>query len=150
MMKNENVAYCGLYCAECPNHTGVIADLARDLRKQLRNFRFDKTAEILSKFPFFKEYKKYNDCYCVLGAMVKMRCGKTCREGGGNPGCRIRSCAIRKKYEGCWDCDTFETCEKLAFLKTNHGVAHIKNLRIINKKGLKEFESGPKLWYQEK
>lgn len=60
-MKNENVAFCGLYCAECPNHTGVIADFARDLRKQLRNYRFDKKAELLSKFPFFKEHKKYID-----------------------------------------------------------------------------------------
>ena len=105
-MKNENVAYCGLYCAECPNHTGVIADLARDLRKQLRNYRFDKTAELLSKFSFFKEYNKYGDCYEVLGAMVKMRCGKSCRSGGGNPMCKIRNCSTKKKFEGCWECDT--------------------------------------------
>jgi hypothetical protein len=35
----ENVAYCGLYCAECPNFTGIIADQARDLRKELRTYR---------------------------------------------------------------------------------------------------------------
>lgn len=49
-MSIENIAYCGLYCAECPNHTGVIANLARDLRKELRTFRFDKTAELLSQY----------------------------------------------------------------------------------------------------
>jgi hypothetical protein len=149
-MKNENVAYCGLYCAECPNQTGVIADLARDLRKQLRNYRFDKTAELLSRIPFFKEYKKYEDCYDVLGAMVKMRCGRACRNGGGNPMCKIRKCALKNKYEGCWECTAYETCDKLTFLKTNHGVAHLKNLKTINKKGLEEFKKGPKLWYQEK
>jgi hypothetical protein len=149
-MKNENVAYCGLYCAECPNHTGVIADLARDLRKQLRNYRFDKTAELLSKFPFFKEYKKYGDCYNVLGAMVKMRCGRTCKNGGGNPSCKIRACAIRKYYEGCWQCDVYEKCEKLDFLRTNHGIAHLKNLKIIKKEGIEEFEKGLKFWYRQK
>ena len=27
------IAYCGLYCEDCPIHRGKIADLARDLRK---------------------------------------------------------------------------------------------------------------------
>jgi len=146
----ENIAYCGLYCIECPNHTGVIADLARDLRKELRTFRFDKTAELLSQYPFFKEYEKYNDCYNVLGAMVKMRCGKTCRSGSGNPGCKIRICATKKGFLGCWECGEFETCVKLQFLSTNHGVAHIKNLRTIKKKGIEEFVKGEKFWYLAK
>ena len=29
------VAYCGLYCGDCPIYKGKIADLARDLRKIL-------------------------------------------------------------------------------------------------------------------
>ncbi len=44
--KKELIAFCGLYCGECPNHTGKIADFARDLRKELRSVRFDKTAEV--------------------------------------------------------------------------------------------------------
>ncbi|PLX08209.1 MAG: hypothetical protein C0596_07920 [Marinilabiliales bacterium] len=96
-MSKNDIAYCGLYCAECPNHTGVIADLARDLRKELSNYKFDKTAEMLSKISFFKDFEKYDDCYTVLGAMVKMRCGKTCRDGGGNPSCKIKRCVIKHK-----------------------------------------------------
>jgi len=149
-MNIDNIAYCGLYCGECPNHTGIIADLARDLRKELRNYRFDKTAELLSQYPFFKQYEKYDDCYNVLGAMVKMRCGKTCRTGSGNPTCKIKSCVNKKKIQGCWECNELETCEKLQFLSTNHGIAHLKNLRIIKKKGLAEFEKGEKHWYQTK
>ena len=26
----ENIAYCGLYCGNCPNQTGLVADLARN------------------------------------------------------------------------------------------------------------------------
>ena len=52
--ENKNlIAYCGLYCGDCPIHKGNIADLARDLRKELREARFDKTADALSEFSFF-------------------------------------------------------------------------------------------------
>lgn len=143
----NGIAYCGLYCGECPNHTGIIADMARDLRKELRNYRFDKTAELLSAIPFFKTYTKYPECYEVLGAMVRMRCGKTCREGGGNPGCKIRLCSIKKGFSGCWECAEFESCNKLRFLEGNHGQAHIRNLKILKKKGIEEFLQGIKYWY---
>ncbi len=143
----EMIACCGLYCAECPNHTGKIADLARDLRKELRSVRFEKTAEVLSEISFFRAFKDYNQCYEVLGGMVKLRCKKGCREGGGNPLCKIRKCCQKKELEGCWLCTDFETCNHLDDLKANHGVAHIKNLRVIKRKGIDEFLKGKKLWY---
>ena len=40
----ELVAYCGLYCGDCYRHKGRLADLARDLRKELRQEKFDVTA----------------------------------------------------------------------------------------------------------
>ena len=146
-MKLDSIAYCGLYCGDCPFHTGVIADLARDLRKELRTYRFKKTAEVLSLISFFKEYKKYPECYEVLGAMVKMRCNKMCRNGGADPNCKIRKCCNRKKINGCWECEDFIDCEKLDFLKRNHGIAHIKNLRTLSRKGVDEFLKGTKHWY---
>ena len=149
-MEFNDFAYCGLYCAECPNHTGIIADSARDLRKELRKYRFDKTAEFLSTLSFFKEFKKYSDCYEVLGAMVKLRCNKTCRKGGGNPFCKIRKCCEKKGFSGCWECEDFENCSKLEFLENNHGKAHIKNLKIIKKKGFEEFIKGKIFWYLKK
>jgi hypothetical protein len=149
-MNLDNIAFCGLYCAECPNHIGVIADLARDLRKELRAYRFDKTAELLSSISFFKTFEKYAECYEVLGAMVKMRCRRSCRDGGGNPSCKISACARKKQLEGCWQCDDFETWKKMTFLETNHGKAHIKNLEIIRRKGPEGFLDGKKYWYAAK
>jgi len=143
------IAYCGLYCNECFSYTGKIADIARDLRKELRQERFDKTAESLSAVPFFKVFKGYPGCYEVLGGMVKLRCRKGCRNGGGDPFCAIRRCCIKKVFEGCWECDEFEDCKKMDFLKVNHGDAHIKNLRKIKKKGKEEFLKGKKYWYSK-
>ncbi|RJQ31804.1 MAG: DUF3795 domain-containing protein [Actinobacteria bacterium] len=146
-MDLNNIAYCGLFCGGCPNHTGVIADLSRDLRKELRTYRFDKTAEELSKMSFFKEFKKYSDCYEVLGAMVKMRCKNGCRKGGGNPFCKIRKCAQKKELTGCWECGDFLSCDKLKSLEPNHGKAHIKNLKTLKKVGPKNFTGKNAFWY---
>jgi len=98
MSNNEEdknlIAYGGLYCGDCFAYKGKVADLARDLRKELRQSKFDKTAESLSAISFFKVFENYGQCYEVLGALVKFRCKNAC--GG-----------------GCWECDEFETCEKL-------------------------------------
>ena len=137
------IAYCGLYCDDCFGYKGKVADLARDLRKELRQAKFE---EAVKGIPF-KEFQHYNECYEVLGAMVRLRCKSACRGGGGNPFCKIRKCCQRKELEGCWLCDEFVTCEKLQELKANHGEAHIKNLRKIKRKGIDAFLEGPKYWY---
>ncbi|MFH1734536.1 MAG: DUF3795 domain-containing protein [bacterium] len=147
---NELVAYCGLYCGDCFSYQGKIADLARDLRKELRAHKFDKTAATLAEYSFFSYFKNYPHCYEVLGGLVKLRCKPGCRKGGGNPACKIRTCCQRKSYEGCWECEEFEACDKLKFLEGNHGVAHIKNLRRLQKKGLEAFLAGKKDWYAVK
>jgi len=146
MEKRDLAAYCGLYCGDCFGHQGKIADLARDLRKELRQAKFDRVAEGIP----FKEFQNYKECYEVLGALVRLRCRRACRGGGGNPMCKIRTCCQRKGLEGCWQCDDFETCEKLGDLTAGHGEAHIKNLRILRRKGLDAFLAGKRYWYSER
>ena len=138
------VAYCGLYCGSCFIYQGKIADLARDLRKELRMTRFRRFATMISKH--FKPYGNYDQTYELLGMMVKLRCKRTCRNGGGPPSCRIRNCCLKKKYEGCWECDTFERCQKLEFLKAVHADAHLRNIRKIKKTGIDRFLKGAKYW----
>jgi len=65
------IAYCGLYCGDCIGYRQKAADLARDLRKELRKTKFEKTAEYLSTMSFFAVYKNYKQCYEVLGALGK-------------------------------------------------------------------------------
>jgi hypothetical protein len=143
----EGIAYCGLCCSNCFIHVGKVADLARDLRKELREAKLDKSAEALSEIPFLNVLKGYNTCYEVLGALVKFRCKKTCRRGGGPPSCQIRNCCKKKGIDGCWQCDEFQSCQKLEFLSKGHGDAHIRNLRTLSKKGTSAFLAGKPLWY---
>ena len=133
------VAYCGLYCGDCFGYKGQIADLARDLRKELRQSKFDRFADFVSNYSFAAAYKNYPQCYEVLGMMVKFRCHRGCKDGGGPTFCKIRKCCQKKEIEGCWECDEFETCEKLKFLEGVHGDAHIKNLRKLKKNGVEAF-----------
>ena len=141
--KNKDlIAYCGLYCGDCFSYKGRIPDLARDLRKELRQAKFDKVAEGIP----FKEFQHYSECYDVLGAMVRLRCKSACRGGGGNPFCPIRKCCQKKGIEGCWQCDEFGTCKKLDTLKPVHGDAVIKNLTKIKKSGVDAFIEGKRYW----
>ena len=138
------VAYCGLYCGDCVMHKGEVADLARDLRKKLRETKFERVAKGLSKI--FKDLENYEQCYQVLGTMVRLRCRRACRQGGGPPACKMRNCCQRKGIQGCWECEEFETCQKLEFLRAVHGEAHLKNLRKIKKQGISGFVEGPRYW----
>jgi len=144
--EKELIAYCGLYCGDCNSYQGKIADLARDLRKELRQTNFAKQAALMAEVPFFAALKNYPQCYEVLGQMVKMRCKRTCRGNGGPPGCKMRDCCRKKGIEGCWQCADFETCKKLDFLRKFHDDAHLKNLRILKKSGVDSFIRGKRYW----
>lgn len=146
----DKIAPCGLHCDDCFAHQGRIADLARDLRKELRAARFDIFAEEMSKVGPFKDFSEYQEAYKVLGAMVKFRCKRGCRAGGGNPWCAMKKCTERRELAGCWECDDFETCDKLTALEATHGDAHVRNLRKLSKKGPEAFVEGKREWYHKK
>ena len=72
---SENlIAYCGLYCGDCHGYQQKIPDLARDLRKELRQSKYKKFADFLGGQSFGKAFQNYDKCYEVLGAMVRFRC----------------------------------------------------------------------------
>lgn len=136
------VAYCGLYCGDCFSYNGEIAGLAKELRRELRSARFEKVAEAVP----FKALKNYRGYYDALGAMVKLRCARACRGGGGNPFCQIRKCCQANGRDGCWECAEFEGCRQLDFLKKVHGEACRNNLRRIRRQGKQAFVDGKRDW----
>jgi hypothetical protein len=78
--------------------------------------------------------------------MMKFRCTKWCRNGGGPPFCRIRECSQEKAIHGCWECDQISECEKLDFLNEVRSDAHRKNLAIIKRRGVEGFVSEKRHW----
>ncbi|MFA6075289.1 MAG: DUF3795 domain-containing protein [Negativicutes bacterium] len=141
----EMIGYCGLCCGDCFMFDGKIAALAKELRAELRKTKFKKFAEEVSKISFFRALEKYDECYEALGGMVKFKCGKTCRNGGGNPWCKIRECCIKKQLDGCWECSGLDECKKNEPSAT-HGDACRKNCRKIAKIGKAAFVIGKRDW----
>jgi hypothetical protein len=139
--KTELVAYCGAYCPECPAYTHSTANLAKDLRSELRRYKFDKAASGLAKLPQYKAFRHYDKAYELLGVIAKMRCAKSCRQGGGGPGCIIRKCAKKKGFAGCWQCEDFATCKTLGVLEQfgDTDRSYLKNLRKIKRLGVAAF-----------
>jgi len=137
--KTNLIGYCGLYCGECPSLTQEIADLAKTLRKELRHHKFAKYADVLARMPGFEPFKNYEACYELLGTMMKLRCKDCCKLGGGSATCPIKKCARRHKFEGCWQCEEFETCATLKVLEQGGDLTHLKNLRKIRREGPARF-----------
>ena len=144
--KRDLVAYCGLYCDDCLARKGRVAEMATALKKELKEEKFERFAGAVSDVPFFEPLKRYSDFAAVLDILSGSRCTRTCKEGGGHQ-CEVRICCTEKGIEGCWECGEFVGCEKLVFLEGVHGVAHIRNLRRLKRKGVSEFIKGKHDWY---
>ena len=84
----------------------------------------------------------------VLEVMVKFHCKKSCKNGCRSLLYRIRKCT-QKNFEGCWVWKDFHICEKLSLLIPVHGDEHIKNRKILNRKGKEEFINGKRLCYHK-
>jgi hypothetical protein len=136
------VAYCGLYCGDCPGYTGEVADRSRDLREILQQTGFDTFARQIPD----PKFKHYAECYECLGAMMDTQCPQVCRERGDDVKCDIRECSIERGYDGCWECGEFEECQKLTRLTAVHKDAHINNLRIIAKEGISALVGSKRSW----
>jgi hypothetical protein len=131
------LAYCGFYCGDCLGYTGVIADAAQTFSEVLEQYGFDRTAECV--FP--EQLGDYGRLREILAFMADLRCPGVCRQGEGQPSsCEVKNCCRERGFFACYECDEFESCEKLASL---HGGLHtessVKNMRAIRELGLEKW-----------
>lgn len=120
------MAYCGLDCSQCFGYTKTISEAAKGLR---RTMHAEKIKRVWPSIPFLGDYDSFKKS---LDALAGLRC-KGCRNGGGPPWCKIRTCCRKRGYESCAQCDEFESCEELTFLEPGHKDEHLKNLRKMSK-----------------
>ena len=107
------VSYCGLYCNACGIPQQKIKTAVNNLRDIIAAYGFDKIMPELAKWePSFKHYNEFDQ---VMNGLVKLfgDC-PGCVDGGGDPNCKVRSCAKQKGYRTCAECSEAETCENLA------------------------------------
>jgi hypothetical protein len=139
MNPQHETAYCGIYCPDCIRYQNKYDEYARKLRTELENIEFQKYAEIDT--PFGANFKKYDAFIEVLNALSNTQCDKPCRVGGGCSGnpCKIMECCISKSYEGCWECNDLDECEKFDILQPRCGEMPKNNIRKIKKHGVQNW-----------
>jgi len=130
------IGYCGLYCNACGIRQGKIKTAVGNLRDIIAVYGFDKLMPELSKWePSFKHYNEFEQ---VMDGLVKMFGGcPGCLQGGGDPNCKVRSCAKEKGYRTCAECGEAETCEKLAPYREGYGLGPA--LESIKQKGIEGY-----------
>lgn len=132
--EKDLLAYCGSYCGDCLGYTGVIADTARDFMKVLEKYEFGRTAKCV--FP--EELENYDTFHEALVFMTGLKCIQICRErGDSGTSCEVRRCCRDRGLYACYECNDFETCDKLrSFMGGLHADSCLKNLRAIKEIGL--------------
>jgi len=139
------LGYCGLYCGDCPGHTGEIADAAASLITALDRSGFDEVAAAL----FSEQLPHYAALGPALAFLSRLRCAGVCRAREEH--CDIARCCLAKGLDGCHECNDFESCPTLARLEKNHGDSCIVNLRGIRRLGAQAWlESGERKWLGRK
>ena len=125
-MTVETLGYCGARCLTCFAYKRNVSEAAKALRRELRA---EKLKESWKEFPFLADYASFKKS---LDGLAALRCTTLCRGGGGNPWCKIRQCARKLEFAGCWECDEADACKKLL-------PASRPNLERIRRGGLKAF-----------
>jgi len=100
-MDKKYICYCGLYCENCPVKA-KIEPASKILYEEMKKAGFEDIIHLIPGgdgfWPFLKSMAE--DGVCI-----------SCQDGGGNPGCIIRTCAKEKGVEMCALCDSYP-CEK--------------------------------------
>ena len=128
------VGYCGLYCKACGINQGKIKAAVDNLHGLVASYGFDKIMPELAQWePRFNHYKEFEQ---VMNGLVKMfgDC-PGCLQGGGDPNCKVRSCAKQKDYRTCTECSEAEKCDKLAPYQNYFNIA----LKGIKQDGITKF-----------
>ena len=143
--KESLLAYCGPFCADCGGYSGEIAEKAKELIYTIKKYKFELTAKNM----FAKEIKDYDHFFKKLEFISGLKCPKVCREREiGSTNCEIRKCCIGKGYFACFECEEFETCEKLKTMEKLHQDSCVENLKAIKEMGLENWiENGKRLWF---
>lgn len=136
MNKNNLTGYCGLYCGDCIRYNCRASDLADKLLNEIDNHHFREYANV--KRAHTKEFENFDTLLASLKAISGINCVTPCGAGGDGCGgsCKIIKCVKEMNLNGCWECNDFEGCEKLCFLKPFHGDSIISNLKKIKIYGI--------------
>jgi hypothetical protein len=137
------IAYCGLYCGDCPRFGNKTSGLAQELKARLEASGFARAGR--SRSARRHGLQGFETFWKMLGMIADHEC-PGCHETGCSVKCRIRPCCIGRGLAGCWECAKFASCTEFHGLRKVHGKGIAYNLRALARKGAKEFLRGKRFW----
>ncbi len=174
-MDEKFVCPCGLTCCDCLFYASEIYETAQKLKELIVKYDFDKFLILLNRGnsrnelgehfelsenlswekigQYFETFKHIPEFMKVLDSIIKIQCKATCQEAGGcsfggiTNECEALKCIKIKNYKGCWQCEGYKNCEKLALLKRNYGSVIDDNLKIVKEQGVSAVESRGNQYY---
>ncbi len=121
MENRDFLAYCGLYCKLCSIGTRVPKQAAL-LRETMQKSGYEYFGEFA--------YSDFKPFWKTLAELSEIRMDDCrCRNGCGDPECRIRTCAVERNLESCAFCENFP-CEHINALAAGYPNLIANNLRI--------------------
>ncbi|MBU0494545.1 MAG: DUF3795 domain-containing protein [Chloroflexi bacterium] len=97
----ELVSYCGLYCGTCAVYKGQFVEAAKQLQNLCQAYGVAGWAPQMTDYaPAMAGYEQFAG---VLEWFTAFDC-KSCREGDGDPNCKMRICVKERGLDGCWAC----------------------------------------------
>jgi hypothetical protein len=106
-VKNQ-IGFCGIWCGSCTGGNGAITELARRLDELIKSSNAEKW--VPKEFDF-NEFMK--GLTCIQAAPLCSGCQK----GGGDPTCKVRTCAQKKNIVNCSQCDALMGCKSFEALE---------------------------------
>ena len=102
-MNRKYICYCGLYCENCAVKVKV-EPAAKVLYEEMKKAGFEEIIDMIPDSGGF---------WSFLKNMAEQGVCISCKEGSGNPGCKVRLCAQEKNVEMCALCESYP-CELFA------------------------------------
>jgi hypothetical protein len=170
-MDKEFVCPCGLTCCDCLFYKPEIYETAKQLRDLIQSSQLDTFLKLIVRYQgwngiakhlgqestvlekHFEPFAKLPDFMEVLEGIINLQCPATCREAGGcsiggiTHTCDALRCIQANGFEGCWQCQDFEACDKLSLLRRNYGETIVGNLRTIRDEGIEAVTSRGNRYY---
>nr|MDO8135040.1 DUF3795 domain-containing protein [Candidatus Njordarchaeum guaymaensis] len=107
----SQIGPCGIWCGSCAAGSGATVELARRFEELAKKYELEKW---VPKDFDFKEFMK------GLASLQKMSVCPGCKEGGGNPNCKIRVCASSRQVDNCGRCGQLIECKNFESLERSN------------------------------
>lgn len=104
----HQIGYCGIWCGSCVVGNGVLLELTKRYEAIIKGYALEEWAP---KDFDFKEFMK------GLESIQGLPLCRGCLKGDGNPECKIRACALKKKINDCSECDQSTECKNIEALE---------------------------------